>query len=240
MTSFKPLALLLTASLALAGPALAGELQVWEPEPTVETGNAGLYLGLIGGYALMTGNLGNIDAVPLGSPTEISLEGYSLGLQSGGEAHVNSHIVVGVSGDVSWTNISGKSCVEQTDPDCSEADPDHSYLEARIDWLATLRARVGVDLGSALVYATAGVAAGHVAATITNAIDSTDLDGAAMHYGYAAGLGARVKLADNLSAGLEYLYLDLGSADYSFNVLDDVGQASITANTVRGSLNLQF
>jgi outer membrane immunogenic protein len=172
----------------------------------------------------------------------MSLEGYLLGVQAGIDLPMSDSVVLGLVGDVSWANIAGDSCVEQTDVTCSEIDQTgHSRLEANIDWLATLRARLGVDVGGVLLYGTAGVAMADVSATVTNYDGTNDADGSASHYGYAVGVGADFDVADNLTVGVEYLYVDLGAADYSFDApVGDVGSASLTSNILRASVKMHF
>ncbi|HEX4238096.1 MAG TPA: outer membrane beta-barrel protein [Xanthobacteraceae bacterium] len=75
-------------------------------------------------------------------------------------------------------------------------------------WFATLRGRVGMAFDRTLVYGTAGGAAGELRsiATIPAGTTSTTVT-----YGtWTAGGGVEYGITDNLSARVEYLYLDKG------------------------------
>jgi outer membrane immunogenic protein len=87
------------------------------------------------------------------------------------------------------------------------------------DWLGTVRARVGfLPSDRLLVYATGGLAYGHVsAATNVLFISTTDQyagSASVTRFGWTAGGGAEWVIAGNWSAKAEYLYVDLGSFNY--------------------------
>ncbi len=71
-----------------------------------------------------------------------------------------------------------------------------------IDYLASIRARLGFAYDSALIYATAGYAFGED--------DFTEVDG------FVGGIGFDKKLRENLSVGLEGLYYALETDDNRF------------------------
>jgi outer membrane immunogenic protein len=87
---------------------------------------------------------------------------------------------------------------------------------ADLDYLATVRGRVGVAFNNFLVYGTGGVAFGRVASAgdVTASLGPEFLTLAATgretHVGWTAGAGVETMLTPNLSAKLEYLYADLG------------------------------
>lgn len=84
--------------------------------------------------------------------------------------------------------------------------------ESRLDWFGTLRGRLGYAFDSALVYATAGFAYGHVensqadSRPIIFAVDRTAT-------GYTVGGGVEYKLARAWSVKAEYQFIDLGKND---------------------------
>jgi outer membrane immunogenic protein len=89
----------------------------------------------------------------------------------------------------------------------------------RFDWFGTVRARVGfLPSDRLLVYATGGLAYGHVsAATNVLFISTTDQyvgSASVTRLGWTAGGGAEWAFTKNLSAKAEYLYVDLGSFNY--------------------------
>jgi outer membrane immunogenic protein len=92
----------------------------------------------------------------------------------------------------------------------------------KIDWFGTLRGRVGwLPVNALLVYATGGLAYGHVRTNIAfsehieqgaNPIDgSTAISQSSTRLGWTAGAGLEWMFAPRWSVKGEYLYYDLGS-----------------------------
>ena len=115
-------------------------------------------------------------------------------------------------------------------------------------------ARAGVVLDRALLYGKAGVAFANIKNTAANltsggAIDSSDLTELdKTHIGWAAGGGVEWMYSRNWSFKAEYLYVDLGSADYRFIGTTFIGTphttdsfpADLTFHTVRVGVNYRF
>ena len=80
----------------------------------------------------------------------------------------------------------------------------------QIPWIGTLRGRVGYAFDRFLVYATAGGAATQLLSTVNvggiGSASTSNTTGA-----WTAGGGLEVAITDNLSARVEYLYLDTGN-----------------------------
>jgi opacity protein-like surface antigen/outer membrane protease len=93
--------------------------------------------------------------------------------------------------------------------------PFESVTIQKLDWLGTSRVRLGVTpFDRLLIYATGGVAYGHVTAgtslsfpRVTYASEQSRLQ-----VGWTAGAGAEYAVTNALSAKIEYLYYDLGGA----------------------------
>jgi outer membrane immunogenic protein len=83
------------------------------------------------------------------------------------------------------------------------------------NWLATARGRIGVAFGDALIYATAGAAAGEVEHSVTEFRITTGqtriLTDSPTRVGWVAGGGLEYRVWYNLSVGVEYLHVDLGN-----------------------------
>lgn len=97
---------------------------------------------------------------------------------------------------------------------------------SRVDWLGTLRGRLGFTATpSFLLYATGGLAYGGVksstsifgAEVVPSGLDSAFTAGSfsGTRVGWTVGAGAEWMFARNWSAKLEYLYYDLGSKTYA-------------------------
>jgi outer membrane immunogenic protein len=149
------------------------------------------------------------------------------GIVGGGQVGYNAQfgsLVLGVEGDLSGTGIDGKFR--------STAGPfpfagiggigagiitSSEGVANDLEWLGTVRGRIGWAFDRWLVYGTGGVAFGRVGAaadiTIFNGPQSLTLttSDSRTHTGWAAGVGVEGMITPNVSAKLEYLYADLGS-----------------------------
>lgn len=169
------------AGLALVSGAQAADLIIEEPAAgvvEVASGNwDGLYVGaFVGGLGGTFENGG----------TEWDVSGWLAGVNLGANFTVADGIVLGVVGDVAWTN----------------AENDVAPLS--VDWTASLRGRLGFDAGSFLPYLTAGLA-----------VAGGEIDGVSeTHVGWTVGAGVEFAVADNISVDLLYRYSDYGTADY--------------------------
>ena len=150
------------------------------------------------------------------------------GAQAGGTAGYNwqyGHAVLGLEGDLDWSNLSGTSNSALC-PGCSTSDT----------WLSTVRGRAGYAFGGVMPYLTGGLAVGDIRAS------APGLPGASTtNAGWTVGGGVEVALPGNWSAKAEYLHVDLGR----FNCGTDCGLAStdnvsMHDDVVRAGLNYHF
>ena len=87
-------------------------------------------------------------------------------------------------------------------------------------------------------YLTAGAALGDIKAS--NAPFALPA-GTGTNLGYALGAGFEVALVSNLTAKIEYLFVDLGNFNCGLNCgLAATGNVSFYANIVRGGFNYRF
>lgn len=129
-----------------------------------------------------------------------------------------SNFVLGAEADLNYLRYSiTKSKLEAYDIYAATQD---ATFDA--SWLGTLRARGGIAAAGFLIYGTAGLAAGNMQATATvKAVDVVTGDVSkwsgsteATSWGWTAGGGVEYGIS-NVSFGLEYLYVDLGSEAWS-------------------------
>lgn len=211
----------------LASPvaAQAADLVVAAPDATVATSTvdwSGAYLGVQAG--LGSGYVYNTEYEDEGT----DLDGSLAGVQAGYNVQIDN-FVLGVAGDVNWSNLG----FEVDQPPAIEA----IYTA---QWLATLRARAGVALDGILLYGTAGLGVAGtsydlvttVPATIDQVVDAT-------HIGWVAGLGAEVMVTDSISLGAEYLHYELGAATYEFDGVPPFDVA-LRADTFTVGANFHF
>ena len=114
-------------------------------------------------------------------------------------------LVLGYEGDTSITSKKGSA---------SEFPPNAGFSnEVKERWLSTFRGRVGVRQDNWLLYATAGGALANVENTITSPV-GTQISEKHWHWGWTAGAGVEVKLSQDWSAKMEYLYVGLQDKSY--------------------------
>ena len=106
-------------------------------------------------------------------------------------------------------------------------------------WFATLRGRVGMAFDRTLVYGTAGGAAGELRSIVNIPAGSSNTT---VTYGtWTAGAGLEYGVTDNLSARVEYLYLDKGHiATGVIGPPVTTSTSRVQDNLVRAGLNYRF
>jgi outer membrane immunogenic protein len=233
-------ALLIT--LFVSGPALAADLPMAPPPqapvayipPPVPVYNwGGVYVGVNGGWAVGTIKYTNNFNGFSGSQSDNGgVAGGTLGAnwQSGA-------FVFGIEGDFDWSGVANNA----TASICAST----GTCQTGNTWLSTIRGRAGVAWDRILFYGTAGGAFGNLQTTLNGVTTTHTQDG------WTAGVGVEAALAENWTAKIEYLYVDLGStsaagtcsgaapaicaAGTPFSV-----NANLTANLIRAGLNYKF
>jgi outer membrane receptor protein involved in Fe transport/opacity protein-like surface antigen len=184
--------------------------------------------------------------------------GFYLGLNAGGAFGINtvSASAGGGSASVKEPGFLGGAQVGanyQTGPVVwgFEADYDASTQNkslpagvltgstSQTPWLATLRGRFGIAFDRYLVYATAGGAAGELRSIANIPAGTTNTT---VTYGtWTAGAGLEYGITDNLSARVEYLYLDKGHiATGAIGPPATTITSRVQDNLVRAGLNYRF
>jgi len=166
--------------------------------------------------------------------------GGTLGVTAGINRQTGNALL-GIEGDFSWSNLEAASSAYTT--------PDYYQMKVKWNWLATLRARAGLAVGNALVYATGGLAVVNRTNSFCNQVSvcgtsSYDASNSAWQIGLAAGAGAEWMMSSRMSLKLEYLYVALPTsqlvntyaATNSYQGLDFMSDAHL----VRFGLNWRF
>ena len=222
----------LSCSLS-ALPALAADLPVKAPAPAmVATAYswAGPYAGLNAGAAWGRSNQTSEPSPGLADPAQIPvtlsilvprLQGkrdFDTAFTGGGQIGYNwqvNQLVFGIEGDFNYVGLNNKfAFVAPTSPVTSVS----VAQSTSVDWLATVRGRLGVAFNNVLLYGTGGLAVGEVA--FNSAIRVVTGGGAGDGFlnvsasdtrtGWVAGGGAEYGLG-RWSFRVEYLHVDLGS-----------------------------
>jgi outer membrane immunogenic protein len=212
------------AALGFISSVQAADLIISEPAPPVGVidvgGNwDGVYVGAFAGYGW--GTVTDEDGlVGLVADTEYDLTGWQVGVAAGANFTVSEAIVAGIVADIAWTDLSGDSAAD-----------DFSY---DVNWLGSVRGRLGFDGGAFLPYLTAGVAFAN--ATASEPVLATE--DTQTHIGWTVGAGVEFAVADNVSLDLLYRYSDYGSKDYDLTT--DPTPLSLTAHTISAGVNFKF
>jgi len=226
------------AALALmAAPAVAADLSVapiYKALPAPPSNWTGTYLGLSAGgvwgdaqiYSGVTG---------LVETPWFDLRGGLVGITAGTQVQ-NGNWVLGFEGDASAVSKSGSAF--QVPP--GGVGFSHEVKER---WLATYRGRIGVANDNWLFYATAGGAIASLQQNIT-APSGVQVSDANWHWGWSAGAGVEVKINNDWSAKLEYLYVGLQDKSY-FNpspnpAVQNDQRVRVDDHTVRVGVNYKL
>lgn len=221
----KRLALLAPLAL-LAFPAHAADAIIYEePAPQFIAdpagGWSGFYIGGQLGYGF--GSTGVFQLTPFTPALQTAFApGFSGDFDGSvtGGIHAGydwqfGNVVVGGILDVSAMNLSDSQ-------NGFSVTPARYTITRELDYLATLRARIGIAASDrVLVYATGGLAYGKVDFSYEqpgSGAVTTVSGGQNNNFGYTVGAGVTGKVTQNFSLGLEYLYTDLGGNDFQANL----------------------
>ena len=195
--------LALVAASALTAPAIAADLSIAPiyKAPSMPTW-AGSYVGIAGGGAWggasLRNNVTGADQTP-----RFDLGGGIFGITSGFNLQ-RANGVLGFEADISAMSKKGSAF---------EFPPNAAFSnEVSERWLSTFRGRIGYARDNWLLYATAGGALANVANNLLT--PSGKISDQQWHWGWTAGGGVEVKLNQDWSAKVEYLYVGLQDKSY--------------------------
>jgi len=216
-------------AVALVGQAAAADLPVapaYRPAPVLIGYNwNGVYVGANVGWSGAQSNVSwtpNLTAFPVDGTAIAAASANRLTSNSvtgGAQAGYNwqaGNFLAGLEGDISFMN---NNATFATSPLAGIAGTSLSE-SAQMNWLVTVRPRIGYVWDNWLFYATGGWAFGKV--TFTDAVVSVlpafgpvpiGTTFQRDKSGYAAGAGVEYGIAGGWSAKLEYLYVNLGSVN---------------------------
>jgi outer membrane immunogenic protein len=209
-------------ALFAALPAAAADL-ISQPPPVVvasATDWSGVYIGGHVGYGF-TGVNGHedgydyyADSYYLGD-VGYDLSGFLAGGQIGARQQ-SGNFVLGVQGDISWSGQKGIYHYDyKYEDDYYDISGTDSYDTFAIDWQGSLTGRAGVVVDQALIYGLGGVT---IAGGTLKYVDCDDMCGGSYKstlFGVTLGVGAELKVTDNVSVFGEYAYTQF--ADFDLN-----------------------
>ena len=249
---------LLLASTAFVTPALAADVVYEEPAaPIVELAPAYTWTGFyVGGQAGVAFNndAGDVRYNP-STGALFPTTSFSGGSDSSDDAafiggvHVGydyqiNNFIIGAIADINYIDASTDSTFTIGN---AVTGFDTFGVSQDIEFVGTVRGKVGIAADRFAVYATGGLAyadtstdfvtPGNLAATrgFTRTVDSDSDD-----IGYAVGAGVDYLVTQNFSLGLEYLYTDLGESDLNVTYLNTALPAAQQSFTTSSNDDLDF
>lgn len=186
----------------------------------------GFYVGVNGGYSWAS--LGSVGNATFDRPSGFSLGGTA------GYNHQFDRFVLGVEGDLAWTNIDSSKRLTGTYANANDA----VVYKSDVEWAGTLRLRAGYAVDRVLLFATAGYAGAALDLGFTNLTTPTSGSRSRWQHGYVVGFGLEYAFTRNLSAKAEYLYTALG--DMGAFASPYMARADYNGSTVRMGVNYRF
>jgi len=195
--------------LAAGSAARAADLPLKAPVRAAIYDWTGFYVGGHFGYGDASFGPGTNPLPEQGVLFPHSPTGLIGGFQIGYNRQLANHLVLGVEADASFTS--------PTDAPALTRAPFNTAL----DYVGTLRGRVGYAFGKWMPYATGGFAWGHTHVNINQDPQNTStVISSVGHYqpGWTAGLGLEYAVSGNWSAKLEYDHIELSRQFYDLSV----------------------
>lgn len=212
-------------TLALTGAGTAAPVFDW----------TGFYAGVFGGANMQQADIPTYEGVWYGSYYYYSNSSKPLavGAELGGDVGFNQQFgsfVLGAEGDINWSS------------NTVLVDTYGNYATAALSWMSTLRLRAGVVVGdSALIYATAGLAAANIDYSVceySSCTGSYDYGTSGVRLGLTGGVGAEVAINDNTTIDAKLLYTSFASS--SMNTPYYYYPATFQSNVVSARVGLNW
>jgi outer membrane immunogenic protein len=212
----------LTSTTLLTGAAVAADMAVKAPPPPapVPFSWSGCYAGVNAGAAFTS--LDQNIAIP--GIFTIDNSGHQTSFIGGGQLGCNWQAdprwVLGIEGDIDYLHASRTNNFA-VHSSLFSGEEFVGSQQTTVHWLGTARASLGYAWDRMLYYVTGGLAFGDVNSSATVVLTSLTPhhifagSDSATRVGWTAGGGVKYAITDRISGKLEYLYFDLGSANYN-------------------------
>jgi outer membrane immunogenic protein len=244
MTKFN---ILLSAAAVAAVVAAAGGISsasAADVSPGKTSLYDGFYIGVTGGYG--TGNADvnaklradhrDSSSALVSEDGKSDLQGGMIGGLVGYDYNLGNGFVIGALGDLSWSGLNADVDVDPARAGVSGSD--YSF-DTSVDWLATVRGRVGFEMGNALIYGTGGLAFGGVDSELKVSGGGGIGSDGGTQVGWTIGAGISYMATEHIMLGAEYLYVDLGEQSYDFGRSGNA-DVDVDMNIIRGSISYKF
>jgi high affinity Mn2+ porin len=193
--------------IVLANPALAADLPVKAPQFRPAFDWSGFYIGGHTGYS--RGGSSAVLSDPQLAASTGNFSGVIGGLQAGYNVRFRSGLLLGVEADVSLPSYIASNEI------VSRLTTARSDVTEQLDYVGTVRGRIGYTSGPWLAYATGGLAYAGERFLSSPAVGNAEKE---IHHrlGWAAGAGLEYGFAPHWSVRLEYLYSQFERANIRF------------------------
>ena len=190
---------LVALSVAATAADLPARTNAAAPSPALVGNWSGFYVGAQVGYGWGTASIPWAVNPPYTNWQPSADQPGAMGGLHIGYNHQLGRYVLGIEADAELTNQRGKD----GDSDPNAVEQNHK---------GSIRARAGAVMGSALIYATGGIA--FLSADATRQATSEKVG--TSYTGWTLGAGTEYMLSRNWSARAEYRYEDFGHTDMAF------------------------
>ncbi|MBO0903311.1 outer membrane protein [Jiella sonneratiae] len=238
---------LLLATAAFATPAMAADIIAPEPpapapiaiEPVAQTTTwTGLSLGVQAG-GVFGGDEGEANFDPGTSATlgggasNYDLDGNFIGgANIGYDYQFGNNVVLGATADFNYID-------REKDTTYSTPGGTDISSQTKLDYLGTVRGRLGYAFDNVLVYGSGGLAYADVKTDVSTPSTAAGSEFAGYNFdtstdsskvGYTVGGGVDVMATQNLSFGVEYLYTNLGKNSATVSGSNGVNSVEFKSN----------
>ena len=190
----------------------------------------GFYIGGHVGYGRGHAHTTLTDPLPVSANNSFgSLFG---GVQAGYNYLLPSHMLLGIEADISFPNY---LAADDTAASRTTATTDVAH---RIDFIGTLRGRIGYAFDRWMVYGTGGLAWTQARLVQTPGMSDSQNDILRRVTGWTAGAGVEVAIAPRWTTRIEYLYSNFGNANVTFPSGTHY-ESAFDIHTIRLALNWQ-
>lgn len=195
--------------------------------PAYASGSGDAYIGVSVGYGWNTADAStttvfsptgyfattSVPAIETSGMQQVKPNAFDAGIDIGYDYHAGS-LLIGIAADISTMNKSKSVSTTTVYPCCAPTDFTITQT-VKPTWMATVRARLGYDVGGSTIYATGGWAGEQVryTALFTDTFATANESATASKFrsGWVVGGGADIALGGGWSIQPEYLHADYGT-----------------------------
>lgn len=188
--------------LVFVHPAAAADMALKAPALQTLYDWTGFYIGGHAGYGGGSLGPGTHPQPDQGVVFPPSITGLIGGYEAGYNKQLANHVVLGIEADASFAS--------PVDAPRLVPGPFHTSL----DYVSTMRGRIGYAFGTWMPYVTGGFAWAHAHVNLNDAAGNVFAEPGQIQTGWTAGAGVEFAVSGNWSAKLEYDYIDLARRTY--------------------------